>query len=293
MTITEVTPRFPYPSKVYRPLNRCAYCPSTENVSPKDLSTEHIIPFGFGGRLILPKASCRFHQKETCKVEDFILRRYLCALRSHLSLPSRNPDQRPDGYVLTLRQGAHSWEQKVRLADHPGFVRFMMFDPSGRVAGCARQQESYSVRFVDAEIFPDIGARLARLGAESFEDKVTINVMALARLIAKIGHSFAIAELGFDAFEEMYVAHLVGAEAPDWNYWVGGYDRGRDIPARELHELRFLRRENDVSVIIHLLVPYCPRFGYEVIVGRLRPKADIPADLLEQMKEGSPAGPTV
>jgi len=30
--------------------------------------------------------------------------------------------------------------------------------------------------------------------------------------------------------------------AQDWNYWIGGYDCGRDVPPRELHELRFLRR---------------------------------------------------
>jgi hypothetical protein len=256
------------------------YCPPTENVSPENLTTEHIIPFGFGGQLILPNASCKVHQKATSKVEDFILRKYLNALRSHLSLPSRKPAQRPDGYVLKLRRGTHSWKQKVKLADHPGFVRFMMFvDPPGCVIGRPREQETWSIRFIDAQIFPDINLRLGRLGADSFEDAVTIKAMDLARLIAKIGHCFAVAELGFNAFEEMYVAHLVSSEAKDWNYWVGGYDRGRDVPAQELHELRLLRRGDDLSVIVHLLVPYCPRYGYEVIVGRLRPNVEIPAEL--------------
>jgi hypothetical protein len=183
--------------------------------------------------------------------------------------------------MLKLRRGAHSWKRKVKLADHPGLVRFMIFvDPPGRVLGRPRQQETWSVRSVDVEIFPDIAARLARLGADGFEDRVIIQAMALARLIAKIGHSFAVAELGFGAFEELYVAHLIGADAQDWNYWVGGYDRGRDVPARELHELRFLRRGNELSVIVHLLVPYCPRYCYEVIVGRLRSDVEIPAELL-------------
>lgn len=277
MATVKHSPKFPYPSKVYAPLNRCAYCPATD-----DLTNEHIIPFGFGGELILPKGSCKIHREATSKVEDFILRKYLCPLRSHLSLPSRKPAQRPDGYTLKLRRGAHSWKQKVKLADHPGFVRFMMFaDAPGRVAGRAREQETWSVRFVNAEIFPDIAARLARLGADSFEDAVTINAMALSRWIAKIGHCFAVAELGLNAFEEMYVTHLASGEAKDWNYWVGGYDRGRDVAAHELHELRFLRRGNDLSVIVHLLVPYCPRYGYEVIVGRLRPNVGIPVELDE------------
>jgi hypothetical protein len=177
----------------------------------------------------------------------------------------------------------HSSQQKIRTdplnGSHPGLVRFMMFvDPPGSRPR-TRPPAGNLVRPVRrCENLPghrNAACRLARLGADSFEGKVTINAMALARLIAKIGHSFAVAELGFDAFEELYVAHLIGAEAQDWNYWVGGYDRGPDVPPRELHELGFLRRGGDLSVIVHLLVPYCPRYCYEVIVGRLRPNVVI------------------
>jgi hypothetical protein len=278
-------PKFPYPAKVYEPLGRCVYCAPTANTPIDELSKEHIIPFGFGGELILPKASCKLHQKETSRVEDFILRRYLCALRSHLCLPSRNPANRPDGYKLTLRRGSHSWKKKIILADHPGLVRFMMFaEPAGKILGRPREQPTWSVRFIDAEIFPDTKLRLALLGADSFEDTVTINAMSLARFLAKIGHCFAVAELGFDSFEEMYISHLITSESRDWNYWIGGYDRGRNVSARELHELRLLRRGDDLSVIVHLLVPYCPRFAYEVIVGRLRPGVAIAAQLDEGSK---------
>ena len=128
----------PFPSKRYVPLNRCAYCDATE-----DLSEEHVIPLGLGGDLVLPRGSCERHRKATCKVEDFVLRRYLCALRSHLSLPSRRPHLRPDGYPLVLKRGPHSWKQKVNLADHPGIVRFVIFDPPGRVAGRPPVQENF------------------------------------------------------------------------------------------------------------------------------------------------------
>lgn len=184
-----------------------------------------------------------------------------------------------------LRRGSRSWKKKVKLAEHPGLVRFMIFSESPvRVLGLARERATWSVWFIDAEIFPDIKLRVALLGADSFEDKVTINAMALARFVAKIGHCFAVAELGFDAFEEMYVTHLITSEAKDWNYWIGGYDRGRDIEAKELHELRFLQRGNDLSVIVHLLIPHCPRFAYEVIVGRLRPDVAIPVHPNESVK---------
>jgi hypothetical protein len=267
--------RIPYPAWLYQPLNRCAYCPSDVQ-----LSTEHIIPFGLGGELIFPKASCEACRKATSKVEDFILRKYLCALRSHLSLPSRKPLGRPNSYKLTLRKDGRTWTQKVALSRHPGDIRFVMFQPPGRVEGRPIGQPTYSIRLVKGIIFPDAEDRLRALGADEAEDKVAVNVMALARIIAKIGHSYAVAELGLDAFEDTYVNHLVKAEAPDWNYWVGGYDRGRIVEASTLHELKFLQRGQDISTIVHLFVPYCPREAYEVIVGRLRPRFEVRPELL-------------
>ena len=252
--------------KVYAPLNQCAYCGSTDN-----LSNEHIIPLGLGGKLILPRGSCRAHATLTSKVEDFVLRKYLGPLRSHLSLPSRRPHSRPDGYPLSLMNGARIWRQKVKLSDHPGLVRFLMFAAPGRVAGRPRVQDTYDVQGIDVKIFPDIDQRLARLGATSFRDAAHFKATALARMIAKIGHAFAVAEKGVAAFEEMYVTHLIDADAPDWNYWVGGYDWGHDLEDIDnLHRMHFLHRGRELSVIVHLFVRYCPRFAYEVIVGRLR-----------------------
>jgi hypothetical protein len=267
-------PDFPYPEKLYQPLNRCAYCPSDVQ-----LSTEHIISLGLGGKLIFPKASCESCRKATSKVEDFILRKYLCALRSHLSLPSRNPGGRPESYKLKLYKNGRSWTQKVPLSKHPGDVRFVMFEPPGRVAGRPLEQPTYSIRLVEGVIFPDAKERLRALGADGAKDKVAVNAMALARIVAKIGLSYAIAELGLDAFEQTYVNHLVRAEAADWHHWIGGYDRGRIVEPVTLHELRLLRRGQDLSTIVHLFVPYCPRDAYEVVVGRLRPGSELPPEL--------------
>jgi hypothetical protein len=226
------------------------YCPSDVQ-----LSTEHIISYGLGGELIFLKASCESCRIATSKVEDFILRKYLCALRSHLSLPSRNPAGRPDGYKLKLsRNGRPPWTQKVPISKHTGDVRFVMFDPPGRVAGPPVNQQTYNVRLVTGRIFSDWENRLRALGADGAEDKVAINATALARIIAKIGHPYAIAELGIEAFEETYVNHLVRAEASDWNYWVGGYDRGRIVEPLALRELKFVQRGQDLSTI----VPLCP-----------------------------------
>lgn len=79
---------------------------------------------------------------------------------------------------------------------------------------------------------------------------------------------------------EHIIAYGLGGEAPDWNHWVSGYARPNGSSANTLHELKFLLRGNELSVIVHLFVPYCPNDAYEVVVGRLRPDQAIPPDLL-------------
>ena len=73
---------------------------------------------------------------------------------------------------------------------------------------------------------------------------------------------------------------ILAVNPPAAVYWVGGHYRGREISAPTLHELKFLRRGQELSVIVHLFVPYCPSDAYEVIVGRLRPDQEIPSQLL-------------
>lgn len=271
-----MAPKFPYPSKVYAPPKHCAYCPSTEG-----LTNEHIIAYGLGSELIFRDASCNACREATSKVEDFVLRRYLGPLRSYLSLPSRKPRQRPDGYKLKLTGHGRTWTQKVSLSEHPGIIKFMMFSEApGRIAGRPLDHSTFSFRLVEANIFPDWKRRLAALGAHTGVDKVTLKATDIARMIAKTAHSFAIAELGHDAFEKTYVNQLVKADALDWNYWVGGYHRTKQSSATTLHELKFLRRGGELSVIVHLFVPYCPYDAYEVVVGSLRPNIEIAPDLM-------------
>jgi hypothetical protein len=60
------------------------------------------------------------------------------------------------------------------------------------------------------------------------------STLVLARIPAKIGHSFATAGFGLEAFEAAYVNHLVKAEASDWNYWIGGYHHAQAEFTRSL-----------------------------------------------------------
>jgi len=51
----------------------CIYCGTKQG----PLSDEHIVPFGLGGTLVLPKASCKACATETAKLEQVIQRMML------------------------------------------------------------------------------------------------------------------------------------------------------------------------------------------------------------------------
>jgi hypothetical protein len=271
--------QFPFETKRYGAATVCSYCPSAEG-----LTEEHIIPLALGGKQLFPSSSCNKCRVATCKVEDFVLREYLGPLRSYLNLPSRRPKQRPTGYELRLSNGTRVWDQKVSLDKHPGVIKFMVLEPPGIIAGREKEPPTFSLTLETAVIFADSDNRLRALGATSGEDKVNINALSIARMLIKIGIAFAIAELGKDSFEEFFPLHLVQAEAKDWGHWVGGYHRGRNIAPDTLHQLRFKRRSEVLSVIVHLFVPYFPGHAHEVVVGRLKPGVVLPADLMETLE---------
>jgi hypothetical protein len=94
---------------------------------------------------------------------------------------SRKPKQRPDGYKLKLAGHSRTWTQKVSLSEHPGVIKFVMFaEPPGRIAGRPVDHPIWSIRLVEAKIFPDWERRLAALGAHTAEDKVNLKATDIA-----------------------------------------------------------------------------------------------------------------
>src|SRR3954447_14879910 len=72
------------PPRVYPPVGFCIYCGTRKG----DLRRENIIPFGLGGNLILPKASCRDCERERFGVAR-MTERYLALYRRLATAPAR------------------------------------------------------------------------------------------------------------------------------------------------------------------------------------------------------------
>ena len=103
--------------KAYPPAGRCIYCNKTSG----PLSREHIIPYALGGRLTLPKATCPVCQKITCRIEDFVARRWLGRFRKRLTLPSqtRKSRQETDFDVRVHHHGGAIKMVNVDIEDYP------------------------------------------------------------------------------------------------------------------------------------------------------------------------------
>ena len=87
------------PKKVYSQVGRCIYCHITD-----DLIGEHVIPFGLGGRLELPKSSCHRCSKITSDFEHTCLRTMYGPLRLLYDLPSRRKKNRPQKLPLKVKK---------------------------------------------------------------------------------------------------------------------------------------------------------------------------------------------
>jgi hypothetical protein len=72
----------------YPDVGRCIYCPPG-GPTPAKLGDEHIIPLSFGGRRILPSASCPEHEGITTIFEDQCCKGLIDTARYHMGLPSR------------------------------------------------------------------------------------------------------------------------------------------------------------------------------------------------------------
>jgi hypothetical protein len=102
----------------------------------------------------------------------------------------------------------------------------------------------------------------------------TINILHFARMLAKIGHSYAVAELGLGGFRSLLTDIILGksANAPDL---VGGDGSGTPLPETELtlHDvyLQNCERNGIVYVLAAIrLFAFAGMPRYHVVVGEAR-----------------------
>lgn len=263
--------------KRYPPVGICIYCGAQPG---SDLLTEeHIVPYGLGGRLRLPKASCECCQRKIHKVEEFCLRRQFLEPRTQLGMATRRPKERrkdlrifryqienPEGGAPNLTDNGE-WEN-IPLSEHPWCLMMPEFAEAG-----GPPRDNYEMRgdVMCVSYMPDFHGKFAEIGNKTLNMQ-PFSPDLFARMLAKIAHAAAFAALGTGAFEP-YLAPFILGDDLKFAHLIGC--TGRATPIENWSSVSLRRRHGEIVVHIRLFARITP-IVYEVITGRLA--QDSPSD---------------
>jgi hypothetical protein len=226
----------------YEPVKKCIYCGEDvyshrAGVRSSPLGDEHIIAEGLGGTLELPEASCQRCEETTGGfVEGDVLGRTLKALRMYLKLrkKGKSAGSLPKTLPLGVPMNGRQQQVEVAIEDYPIMLYLPVFGAPriGGPGGTARP--IYGVARV-----------LMQYKRQELFDKYKIDRFALApwdsfmlcRMLAKIGHAFAAAELKRERFDPLLADLILKGNADASDLIGGNPDLSINPKSNALHDL--------------------------------------------------------
>jgi hypothetical protein len=221
----------------YAPVGTCIYCRRCR----LPLTLEHIIAESLGGELKLPEASCADCAGKTGAMEGQNAGKLFRPIRRQLGFPQkdrgakRRAKTQQEVYRVVLDGVPHD----IPSTELPGLLTSFKFSMPDIL---------YGLQPVDAPItggiamsmLPDFGERLNALRAKHKASNVEITQQgtaeAVARLLAKTGHAYAVAELGLDAFRPLLVDAILGSDALRLGHFIGSSALEAPV-GNDLHEI--------------------------------------------------------
>lgn len=263
---------FAYPErKSYGPVGRCIYCEPDARPDHDTLQREHIVPYGLNGNVVLPRASCPSCAKVTGGVESFCLRQMFIEARTHLGLATRghrrNKKPRPP---LRVKHDEPSnpfqrW-QELPAEDHPFALMTLDFSPAGLLSGRAPGADPPEIRgcLIPSPGFAERFSKLPLTASTSYK----VDTDLYARMLAKIAHSYAVAEYGYVAFDP-FLPRIILGKSNDIFHYVSGL-RGEALRPRPiLHSIEVQERQSLVVALVWLFA-FMGAPAYEIAIGRAR-----------------------
>lgn len=244
------------PGRTYRPAGYCIYCGST-----RQLSDEHVIPLGLGGRLVLPQSSCSSCSAKTSKLERTCLRTMYGPLRLLYGLPSRRKNSRPETLQLKIKRTKGSeWEYVPVVQErYPFLITFPYFEAPGALTGT---EESAAPGPVTRRLwirgasphhdFQELLQSLAQeLGVHSLMPESKAEVSAFCSLLAKIALSYIVADTGVSAQRSRLANIALGEDMSNCLHYIGSVATD-EPPSDSLHELSLAHHARTGSILVRL-----------------------------------------
>jgi hypothetical protein len=236
------------PPVVYPPVGRCIYCSSDGS---DGLGDEHIIPYSLNGTRILPKASCHKCEGVTSYLEGFISRSVFWQLRTHAGMQSRSglPTEFP--VILHFEDGREE-EIMVPADIHPALVVVPKFKMPSLLTG---QMSDGNFRFTyphwkrESAVFDEL---VKNKGAKTAGVKASIKPQQFSRFLAKIAHSYAVAQLRLEGFSPLLLDLIHQRNTQNAPELVGSEEDTPPPSTGVLHELSLVPNNEFVVVRIRL-----------------------------------------
>jgi len=268
------------PTPAYNAVNRCIYCEAKQysndpSIRKFPFGAEHIIAEGLGGTLELPDASCRECEAATgAVVEQDVLGRTMKALRVHLRLKKAGSGSHPKALPLEANVYGERKVLQIPIEDYP-IVFFMCAMAPPHIDGPGGAPSILGVTLV--RIKHNERQLFQKYSIGSFTTAVWDNYM-VCRMLAKIAHSFAVAEVGLDKFKPLLTDLIRTGDLAQMRY-VGGVSLMPTVSAdNALHrlELGYQRVKNKTYLVsrIRLFANYGSPV-YSVIVGESLEKRSV------------------
>jgi len=199
----------------YPIINECIYCGRTE----PPLELEHIIPLAFGGTLLLPKSSCRACAKIiNQQIETPVLSHEWGAFRSKRKFPTRNKKKRKKQMAI---RGVDGTNLSIPIEHHSTPVPLYRFKEARILSGSPRGNDNHHFTASMLSSTEEEMAMQRRFPTWNQTHQILMQPDRFARLLAKIAHGFAIAELGFGTFTPLNQDLILG-RSNDYSFTVGG-----------------------------------------------------------------------
>lgn len=167
----------------------CIYCGSTDQ-----LSSEHIVPYAWGGTVQVHNGSCEVCRLITAGFENYALNDGAMAhVRKAIGLPSRSNHRSVKGPIVMALEGRDGQTLTIEAAtDTPAILGFPLFVRPGLLSGDGTRMTMDLVGVAAAAFGADLSTFMeghSATGAVQREN--TKRVMAFARTIAKIAYGWA------------------------------------------------------------------------------------------------------
>lgn len=251
-------------------IGSCIYCGATDR-----LTDEHIIPLALGGRYILPKSSCDKCAEITKNFERRVLRGFMLDARTAGNYRTRRPKERPKFLTVQVERDGMFEHVPLDPKDHPAFLHLPLLALPGVLVG-REHTIGLSVTGHQTLYFGKDPSEVTKaLGVKTIRSTANWDLLSFARMLAKIGYSYAVSQFGLPPREEVPVLPFILGKADDASYWLGSEDFKLEIEDKNPIHVMGLRLAPDPSngerqmlvALVKLFAPSGAR-GYGIVVHR-------------------------